>query len=112
MAFYDLPKEDRNTLVKEINSRILLEIKGARQKSILSYFSDEDTYIRKTAYLAIGKIYVAEEKLKRKILKLLAGLAGSVNEKIRQTVVNAAGEIGKKDFDPVEKFSPVEGDQI
>ena len=104
MSFYDLSKEQRVKLVEEINANILSEIKSKKQTHILTYFSDEDTYIRKTAYLAIGKIYKAEENLRLAILGLLEKLFKSDNEKIRQTVVNAAGEIGMKDFSPIQGF--------
>lgn len=104
MSFYDLSKEQRVKLVEEINSNILTELKNKKQTHILNYFSDEDTYIRKTAYLAIGKIYKAEEKLRVVILGLLEKLFKSDNEKVRQTVVNAAGEIGMKDFTPIASF--------
>lgn len=102
MGFYSLSKEERNKVVAEINSHILFEIKGAQSKNILAYFSDEDTYIRKSAYLAIGRIYKSEEKLQPKILKLLEKLSKHTNEKVRQTAVNAAGEIGMKDFKAIE----------
>jgi hypothetical protein len=107
MAFYDLSKEERNKVVENINAAILSEIKSGKQKFILDYFSDEDTYIRKTAYLAIGKIYKTEEKLQNKILTLLSKLAKHTNEKVRQTAVNAAGEIGMKDFSPIQKMMEV-----
>ncbi len=101
MSFYDLSKEQRVKLVEEINANILSEIKSKKQIHILNYFSDEDTYIRKTAYLVIGKIYKAEENLRVVLLELLEKLFKSDNEKVRQTVVNAAGEIGMKDFPPI-----------
>ncbi len=104
MSFYDLSKEQRVKLVEEINANILFEIKSKKQVHILNYFSDEDTYIRKTAYLAIGKIYKAEENLRVAVLGLLEKLFKSDNEKVRQTVVNAAGEIGMKDFPPIIPF--------
>jgi len=104
MSFYDLSKEQRVKLVEEINAHILSEIKSKKQTYILNYFSDEDTYIRKTAYLAIGKIYKAEENLRVAVLGLLEKLFKSDNEKVRQTVVNAAGEIGMKDFTPITSF--------
>ncbi len=104
MSFYDLDKEERNKLVVTINQKILSDIEISSDKKIISYFSYEDTYIRKTAYLAIGKIYRANPKLRNDILNLLAKLFKSENEKIRQTVINAAGEIGIIDFNPIEKL--------
>lgn len=102
MAFYDLNKSERIELVDTINRQILSELKSGKHKFILDIFSDEDTYIRKTGYLAIGKIYLANQSLHSSIFKLLDKLFKHENEKIRQTVINAAGEIGKKDFHLIE----------
>lgn len=102
MAFYDLNKKERQQLVDKINHSILSDIEKKKQANILNYFSDEDTYIRKTAYLAMGKVYFANVKLKENILRLLDSLFKSKNEKVRQTVINSAGEIGMYDFTPVE----------
>ena len=104
MGFYNLSKEQRVKLVEQIHSNILIELKNKKQIHILAYFANEDTYIRKTAYLAIGKIYRAEVRLQSSILKLLERLIFSENEKVRQTIVNAAGEIGITDFDTITKF--------
>lgn len=104
MAFYDLSKEERSELVVKINSAILSDIISGKNKSILEYFSDEDTYIRKTAYQAIGKIYKAEEKLRPKVIALLEKFFKDENEKIRQTVINSAGEIGMSDFSVIASF--------
>jgi hypothetical protein len=102
MSFYDLSKSERIELVNKMNQDILFDLKAAKQKFISAYFSNEDTYIRKTAYLAIGKIYRAEKQLRKGILNLLDHLFRSENEKIRQTVINSAGEIGKFDFDTID----------
>ena len=67
----------------------------------MEYASDEDTYIRKAAYLTIGKIYKVHEDMRTKILTALDSLLESENEKVRQTAVNAAGEIGRYDFDVI-----------
>ena len=102
MAFYDLDKDERQKLVEKINNAILSDIKSGKEKNILSYFSDEDTYIRKAAYQSIGKIYAANKSLQKNTLSLLEKLFESENEKIRQTVINSAGEIGMRDFSPAE----------
>lgn len=104
MGFYDLNKEQRLQLVDKINKGILVNIQKEKNGDILSYFSDEDTYIRKTAYQTIGKIYKENKNLQSKILKLLDTLFKSNNEKVRQTAINAAGEIGTKEFERVEHF--------
>ena len=104
MPFYDIDKPERNKLVEQINKEILSEINTSSTKNILLYFSDEDTYIRKTAYLAIGRIYKANHQLRISVLYLLTNLFKSDNEKIRQTAINAAGEIGIIDFPPIENL--------
>ena len=104
MAFYDLSKEERASLVEAITMQILSDLKTANTNSILDYFSDEDTYIRKNGYLAVGKLYYQEKDLQKEILSLLKTLLEHDNEKVRQTVVNAAGEIGKFHFDRVQYF--------
>lgn len=104
MAFYDLDKASRVKLVNIINEKILSDLKTNQQKNLLNYFSDEDTYIRKSAYLAIGKIYKNDPKLQKKIISTLENLLEKKDFKIRQTVINSAGEIGIKEFEPVEHF--------
>ncbi len=101
MAFYDLSKQERVNVVQTISSDLLAELKTGKQKKAKAHFSDEDTYIRKSAYLFIGRIYFAEEKLQHAIIDLLTNLLSHTDFKIRQTVINAAGEIGKKDFEIV-----------
>src|ERR1700756_980202 len=104
MSFYDLTKEERVKLVEQINQQILSGIEKNKASVLVKYFEDEDTYIRKTAYLAIGKIYKQRTALQTKIITLLTELLKEEDAKIRQTCINAAGEIGIKDFKTVEWF--------
>jgi len=104
MPFYDLPKEERGELVQKIHNEILAEIRSGKKNKTEMYFSDEDTYIRKAGYLAVGRIYISESALREKLVLLLDAMMGSGNAKIRQTVVNSAGEIGMHDFTTVERF--------
>ena len=104
MPFYDLNKENRDALVAKINKEILLDITKGENNSMIHYFADEDTYIRKTAYLAIGRIYNEHKPYQLKILNQLHYLFQSKYEKVRQTVINAAGEIGITDFAPINNL--------
>ncbi len=104
MSFYELSKEERTKLVEKISKEILTEINSGKFNKTISYFSDDDTYIRKSAYLSIGRIYFAENDLPKKIIKLLDFLLKEEDFKIRQTTINAAGEIGKKEFEIVKHF--------
>jgi HEAT repeat protein len=104
MSFYDLSKNERTELVEVINRELLAEIKSGKLKKTLLRFSDEDTYIRKSAYLSVGRIYLANVNMQGKVISILRILLKEEDFKIRQTAINAAGEIGKTDFDVVEQF--------
>ena len=105
MAFYDLSKEERAKLTTDIQSEMQNGLAAkAAEAECLKLFSNEDIYIRKAAYLGIGRIYKSEQSLRRKTVLLLNHLKGHANELVRQTVVNAAGEIGISDFEMVQPF--------
>ncbi len=104
MGFYDLTQEERTLRVQEINQEIFKDLSDGKNDSVVLHASDEDTYIRKTAYQAVGKIFNANRDLRSIVLQILQGLLNSDNEKIRQTVINAAGEIGKFRFEEVQGF--------
>ncbi|MDX2172178.1 MAG: HEAT repeat domain-containing protein [Bacteroidota bacterium] len=104
MAFYDLDKQERVNLVTTMETAILTELKSHQIKKTLDYFGDEDTYIRKSAYLNVGRIYFSEKTVQKKVIELLNNLFTHEDFKIRQTVINTAGEIGKKEFGVVQDF--------
>jgi len=104
MAFYDLSKEERAQLVVRINNSIRRELSLGLFEKTLRYFEDEDTYIRKSAYLSVGRIYFSDPPLRSGIIHTLETLFSEKDFKIRQTVINAAGEIGKTDFEIVRFF--------
>jgi HEAT repeat protein len=104
MLFYDLTKEQRIIFVNKITEEIRSDLESNSLKNILKYFSDEDTYIRKSSYMAFGKIYFQYPALQKKIISVFDFLLNENDFKIRQTVMNAAGEIAIKDFEIVEHF--------
>lgn len=104
MSFYDLTKQDRVKLVEQLNKNILADINKNKFTSTLQYFSDDDTYIRKSGYLAVGKIYKEHPDLQPAIILMLEKLLKEQDFKIRQTTINAAGEIGMKAFETVKHF--------
>ncbi len=97
MGFYDLSELEREKLVKKVEQEIHEDLLKNSQKNVIKYFSNEDTYIRKTAYFAISRVYFSESTLTSQIITTLTELFQNRNEAVRQTVVNALGEIGKKD---------------
>ncbi|PBQ31114.1 hypothetical protein CNR22_04825 [Sphingobacteriaceae bacterium] len=104
MAFYDLNREERAQRVLNIQNELEKEISSGKLHDSLVYFGDEDTYIRKAAYLSIGRIYFSNKNIQSRIIKVLEKLINEKDFKIRQTVINAAGEIGKSDFESVQHF--------
>lgn len=104
MGFYELSKAERLDWVAKISDDILNDLKAGQSEKIHVYFSDEDTYIRKSAYLSIGRIYAAHVLLRPQLMVVLKRLFLDPDFKIRQTVINAAGEIGKSDFEVVSGF--------
>lgn len=55
MSFYGLLKEEQIVLVEKINQEIQNDSSSGKTEKITKYFSDEDTYIRKTKYFAFIK---------------------------------------------------------
>lgn len=104
MAFYDLSKEERARKVAEIQSCISTGLSNQQPEVCSAYFADTDTYIRKSAYLSVGRIFVGNEALRESTIAALAHLKNHSNEHVRQTVVNAAGEIGMFQFETVQHF--------
>lgn len=102
MAYYDLPKDERAHLSVHIHQLLLADFTQNNQGHILHYFNDSDTYIRKAAYLACGRIYQdAQPKIQLSIVHQLSQLIKHQAFYVRQTTVNAAGEIGKSSFETI-----------
>jgi len=115
MRFYDLSKDERQKVVIETEEDILQTIHELNiqwnnninpvivPEVIINYASDSDTYIRKNAYIAIGRIYCDHNDLRDKIIYLLDEMLKNSEQKVRQTSVYALSEIGKKDADAIMK---------
>lgn len=104
MAFYDLSKQERTHWVEKIKEDISDDFRHSGTGRIIRYFSDEDTYIRKSAYLSVGRVYRENTSLAPGIIAVLNSLLLHSDFKVRQTAINAAGEIGIKEFEAVEYF--------
>lgn len=103
-TFYELDKQSRDELVLKIHSAVSNAFNTNDDAALVLYFEDEDTYIRKSAYLSVGKLFLQNKKLQTRIIEMLNELRFHDSFKIRQTVINAVGEIGKKDFELVQHF--------
>lgn len=88
-------------MVANIQYSLLVALRQKELHRFIQYFSDEDTYIRRAAYISIGRIYIGEYSLRNTIKRSLFELKEHQNELVRQTVVNAAGEIGVFRFEEV-----------
>jgi hypothetical protein len=104
MSFYGYTKEERNKIIARINDEIIADINSYSTKRFIAYFNDVDTYIRKAAYIAVGNIVKADSGVLKNVLDILEELGSHDSFRIRQTVINAAGEIGKQNFAAVEGF--------
>lgn len=104
MAFYDLSKTEREQQVQLIHEKIFHDFEGSATTHTETYFNDADTYIRKSAYIAAGRIYSGKPELQASIIDLLKRLLLNESFYVRQTTINAAGEIGMKQFDVVAEL--------
>jgi hypothetical protein len=101
MGFYDLSKEERKQFVQALKEDIEKDLEQGNHTAIERYASDQDTYIRKTTYLIIGRYYWNHPLKRTRILDILETLIDHPYEKVRQTVVYSLGEIGKKHAEDV-----------
>jgi HEAT repeat protein len=99
MSYYSLPQVAR----KELAARIAKELRSAVEEHdpeiATAWFDNIDTFIRKAAYIAIGRLWKSIPALHTPILSLLSALFRAESPRVRQTVVNAFGEIAMTDFD-------------
>lgn len=102
MGFYDLNKEQRQLKYLEIQDLVEQWIECDDLSSLVGLFNDDDTYIRKAGYLAIGKIYQQNPALRIKLIAILEELLVDNSPLVSQSVIQGAGEIAKKDFLAVE----------
>ena len=68
MAFYDLSKTERARLVATIGNDVLTGLKTGQLKKITACFGDEDTYVRKSAYILVGKFFLSDKSLQQIII--------------------------------------------
>lgn len=102
-AFYELTKDERVRKTEQIYLKILRHLEKSADKPF-PYFFETDTYVRKAAYQSVGKIFNTRPELRGQLIATLRKSLIEKNEYIRQTTINAAGEIGMKNFHPVESF--------
>lgn len=101
MAFYDLSKSERADRVSAIGSDIKQALLAQKAGNVRVYYADDDTYIRKTAYVTTGRLYEEEAALRPAVHTMLAEFLKDDDFRVRQTAINAAGEIGRKHFEEV-----------
>jgi len=101
MGFYDLTKGERVQKKAQILSALLRHLHKNSVKPF-PYFSHSDTYFRKSAYLLVGRIFNLHPELSERIILVLKKSIFFKNDHVRQTTINAAGEIGIKHFATVE----------
>lgn len=116
MGYYDLSKDERQNFVQNMEEELTSDLENDEMDKIIMYSSDNDVYIRKNVSNILGKIYRGQktknkeisfenqEIFKEKIIQTIGVLLKNNDERVRQTAVYLAGEIGKKDADVVFNF--------
>jgi HEAT repeat protein len=104
MGYYDLPKEEREQYKSLIENVIVSSVKYNTTNEAMPFLSDNDTYLRKVAYQLIGNLYKQNKEIRPLIVAWLEQLYGSKDEKVRQTIIYACGEIAGIDFIAIEKL--------
>ena len=99
-----MSKTERIGLVDTIRNDLKSALVSQDLQEVHSYYADEDTYIRKSAYLVTGRLYAENAELRLSVLAMLFQWLSDTDFKVRQTVINAAGEIGKAYFEEVRSF--------
>src|SRR4051812_37783466 len=98
MGFYDLDKNERTDVTNKIFQAVKATVKSGKSHQLSPFFADADTYIRKNAYMAIGKLYKEGPDDLESLIRIIQYFLSDKDFKCRQTAVNAAGEIGKFNF--------------
>ena len=106
MSYYELSKEERTHFFQNQKKLIKDDLQKNKEDAFLKFAQDNDTYIRKNAYLILSRLYLNNEELKINISNLIKNNLTHENEKVRQTLAYALGEIGKIDFDIAKQFLP------
>lgn len=104
MAFYDLTRDERKLKYINIENNISKAVKNKELREIKAQFDHHDTYFRKAAYLAVGKIYTSDSKVLQNILECLNKLYEHESERIIKTVIFSCREIAIYDFESVKVF--------
>ena len=104
MSYYDLSKEEREQYKSLIENTIISSIKSNMTKEAMPFLSNNDTYVRKAAYQSIGNLYKQNKEIRPLFVAWLDQLYGNTDEKVRQTIIYACGEIAVIDFTAIEKL--------
>ncbi|MGQ4871081.1 MAG: HEAT repeat domain-containing protein [Candidatus Thorarchaeota archaeon] len=99
MRFYDLSKSERAALVERIRHEIESSLRHGSIGPLREYAASRDTYVRRHAYVTVGRLFREEPSLRSTIVEVLRHLSADENEHVRQTAVYAWGEVGKQDPD-------------
>ena len=98
MNYYKLPKEEREKYKSLIKNTVFSSVKTNATDEVMPFLSGKEPCIRKVTYQAIGSQYKQNKEIRPLILAWLEHLYENTNEKVRQTVIYACGEIAGIDF--------------
>jgi|GEM_PF-5514918 len=66
MGYYDLSKEERQTLVHKMKGDLIDDLNNCNITSILRYSLNDDFYVRKNVSLILRRIYNKKKPLEQK----------------------------------------------
>lgn len=81
LGFYDLSKEEREKLVKEIRQALEHDLRSVISKSILKYAAVSDIYTWKNIYNILGCLYRDRKDIIESILSILNALFANKTKK-------------------------------
>jgi hypothetical protein len=90
-----MPKGERDEFVRQMRNDILTGVMNEDYDLFLQFAADNDTYIRKNAYMALASAYRDVKDSRASIREFLSREMENLNEFVRQTVVYTLGEIGR-----------------
>ncbi len=100
MGLHKLPKEKKCKYIDDLSNEIICGLDTNEFKDILKYASDKDNQVRKFASSVLADAF-KDDSLKDSLSKAFETMIHSDDEKIRQTAIYTAGQIGQTDAEEI-----------
>ncbi len=84
MGFYDLSIENRRKLVLKIEREVARDLEAEEVGRVVRYASSSDTYVRRSLYFVLGRLYRDRAETRSSIWRTLEKLSEHADEQVRQ----------------------------